>query len=88
MVVINIGNAGKEKKMFCTNCGNQLPDNAKFCFKCGQSVGQKNGGDSTEKFTLQKPKKKRKWGIALLILFIVLAIAVGGLYAKKEVFYR
>lgn len=55
--------------MYCTKCGKELNYDAKFCDGCGMSV------DGIE--VKEAPKKRKKTGLIIAIVAIVLAFIIG-----------
>lgn len=55
--------------MFCTKCGKELNNDAKFCDGCGMPV------DEVE--VKETPKKRKKTGLIIAIIAIVLVFIIG-----------
>ena len=69
---------GEEGMSYCSECGNKLEEGAKFCGKCGNAV---------EESVPQNPKKIRKSGSVIAIIFIVLilvAVVVEGIFVLQD----
>jgi hypothetical protein len=79
--------------MFCKKCGIEMKENSKFCPRCGAYQQQTNSVQVTEnipaisKEILQRPRKKRKFGVLFLVLLILLLVSGGigmGFFMKKK----
>lgn len=57
--------------MFCTKCGKELNVDAKFCDGCGAQIGVEE--------IKEAPKKRKKTGLIIAIIAIVLAFIIGAL---------
>lgn len=76
--------------MFCRKCGFEIPDDSAFCVKCGTPVeGVAEQSQKTEPVTIKyeekkpadtKPVKKKKAGLIIACVVVVLALALAGLY--------
>lgn len=72
--------------MFCEKCGSKLIEGAKFCSKCGAETSDAAGGVAAgTQFTATIPQRKNKKGlwIGLIAVFLVAALAGGGVVGSR-----
>lgn len=72
--------------MYCKNCGQPIPDQSQFCPSCGAQTGQDPTPPTVQPVyqyppaqPAVKPKKKKRWLIAVIIIAIVLVALILGI---------
>lgn len=91
MATVKCGHCGAfidEDSKFCPECGEpNNPARAKYCNKCGRPIP--DGMDfcpycsNHKESTREKPKKKSKWWILIVLALIVAAV----FYVRQEIYY-
>ena len=76
--------------MYCRKCGTEIPDDSVFCVKCGTPVEgaaeqpkkEEQAPTKTETASpvYTPPKKKKKTGLVIACIAVVLALILAGLY--------